>query len=147
MANIKDIFQAAANYAGIRMLYGTPEQIEDEHRRTRQADNAKPYPIVMVFEQQPPEVSRFYKVYSNYIILFAARIVDEKINSKNEVVFEGLEHYKEQLIEGLCKSYGVTGIFPSAYTHTSERKLLKMSTDKICGLEVNFNEIQIIKNC
>lgn len=147
MANIKDIFQAAANHAGIRMLYGTPEQIEDEHRRSRQADNAKPYPIAMVFEQQADDVLRHYKVYKDFIILFAARIVDEKINSKNEVVFKGLEDYKDMLIEGLCKTYGVTGLFPSAYNHTSERKLLKMSTDKICGLEVNFNEIQIIKNC
>lgn len=146
MSNIKDIFQSAANYAGIRMMYGTPEQIEDEHRRSRQADNAKPYPCVLVFDQQPAEVRREYQTFADFTVLFVARVASEKINSENDPVFEQLNDWKDLVISGLCKTSGVTGIFPSMFTHSKEKKLLLLSTDKICGLEVKFTSIQI-KNC
>jgi len=146
MANIKDIFQSAANYAEIRMMYGTPEQVEDQHRRVRQADNSTPYPVLMIFEQQPAEISLEYHTYSNFIVLFASRIKSEKINSENETVFDSLISLKNALITGLCKTSGISGIYPSTFTHEQTKKLLLLSTDKICGLEIKFTNLQI-KNC
>jgi len=146
MADLKTIFQLAANQAQIPMLYGTPEQCEDAHRRMRQADNAKPYPVLLVFNQDVAEISREYSIYNDFIVLLASRVGDEKISSKNDEVFANLKKYKDALIVGLCKTCGITGIYPSMFEHTQKEKLLLIATDKVCGLEVVFKFIQI-KNC
>ena len=146
MANLKDIFTTAANHANIPMLYGTPDQVENAHRLRRTSDNAKPYPVLLVFQPNTAEVNREYFVYNNFIVVFCARVKDEKIQSKNSEVFETLRRFKDELISGLCKTYGITGIYPSMFMHTEQEKLLLLATDKVCGLEVTFENIQI-KNC
>ena len=90
MANIKDIFPSAQIMPVFVCYTEHQSKLKDEHRRSRQADNAKALSncYFRSLNQQADDVLRHYKVYKDFIILFAARIVDEKINSKNEVVFK-----------------------------------------------------------
>jgi len=146
MANIKDIFQDACNTANIRLVYGNISQITDQIKRIGQARGQAKYPCVIVFNQHEPQIEKHYNIYSDVTVLIVKLAINTQIESKNDVVFDDLSTLKTDLIQGMCKTNKVSGIFPSIFSHKQIKKLLQISTDKVCTLEITFEEI-ITKKC
>lgn len=144
MAEIKDIFQSAAELSGIVYYYGTPEQITAQFAMLSKGVN-KRFVGLAHFMQSPSGSDHYYKQYSNYTVLFFNEVKEIQLTSKTEPIFTDLDANIDTFIQSLCRTSGISGIYPNQFQHTRTRKFNTISGTKCAAIEVVFENLYIKK--